>query len=138
MPLEDIKEGMEISSSQTITDEDIASFANASGDKNPIHVDEEYIKKSRFKKKMAHDMMSASRFSALFGTKIPRAGCLYVSQNLRFKKPVYVGDTVVSTAIVTRVDLKSRKISFKIICKVRKRIVIGGEAEIYVPPNKDK
>ncbi|MCV5592011.1 MaoC family dehydratase, partial [Escherichia coli] len=68
---------MSASYSQTITDADIKSFAGISGDHNPVHVNEEYAANSRFKKRIAHGMISSSFFSALFGTKLPGYGCVY-------------------------------------------------------------
>lgn len=133
IPIEDIKEHMEVSYSQTITDADLKAFAGISGDRNPIHIDEEYANNSRYKKRIAHGMMLASYFSALFGTKIPGEGCVYVAQNLQFKRPVYLGDTVVATVTVTKVDLDKRRVFFKTTCKVKNKIVIDGEAELFVP-----
>jgi len=135
--IEDIKIGMWVSYSQTITDADIKAFSGISGDKNPVHMDEEYAEKSRYKKRIAHGLMSASYFSALFGTKIPGEGCVYVSQSLRFKKPVYLGDTVTASVIVTKIDLIKRRVFFRTICKVKNRIVIDGDAELYVPKQKE-
>lgn len=133
IPLEKIEIGMEVSYSQTITDADIKAFSGISGDKNPVHMDDEYAKNSRYKKRIAHGMLSASFFSALFGTKIPGEGCVYVSQSLRFKRPVYLDDTVVASVIVTSVDLKKKRVFFQTVCKVNNKIVIDGEAELYVP-----
>jgi len=137
LTIEDIKEGMEVSYSQTITDADVKAFAGISGDNNPVHMSDEYAEKSRFKKRIAHGLMSASYFSALFGTKIPGPGCLYVSQSLQFKRPVYLGDTVTATVIVASVDLEKRRVFFKTLCKVRNKIVIDGEAELYIPAKKE-
>ncbi len=131
--IEEIEIGMSVSYSQTITDKDIKQFAEISGDYNPIHLDEEYAKKSRFKKRIAHGMMTASYFSALFGTKIPGEGCVYTSQNLKFKKPVYIGDIVTAIVEVTNVDLSKRKVLFKTTCTVNDKIVTYGESELYVP-----
>lgn len=136
--LVDIKIGMEVSYTQTITESDINSFASMSGDKNPIHLDEEYARQSRFKKRLAHGMMSSSYFSGLFGTKIPGEGCLYVSQSLKFRRPVYLDDIVTATVIVKEVDLVKRRVFFNTICTVRNKVVIDGEAELYVPKNKVK
>ena len=135
--LVDIEVGMEVSYSQTITDADIKAFSGISGDKNPVHMDEEYAEKSRYKKRIAHGLISASYFSALFGTKIPGEGCVYVSQSLRFKKPVYLGDTVTASVIVTKIDLIKRRVFFRTICKVKNRIAIDGDAELYVPEQKE-
>jgi 3-hydroxybutyryl-CoA dehydratase len=96
-------------------------------------MDEEYAKNSRYKKRIAHGMITASYFSSLFGTKIPGEGCVYVAQSLRFKRPVYLGDTVVASVIVTSVDLIKKRVFFQTICKVKNKIVTDGEAELYVP-----
>ncbi len=133
LPIGRIEIGMEVSYSQTITDADIKAFSGISGDKNPVHMSDEYAEKSRFKKRIAHGLMSASYFSALFGTRIPGEGCVYVSQSLQFKRPVYLGDTVTATVIVKAVDLKKRRVFFRTICKVKNKIVIDGEAELFVP-----
>lgn len=133
MPIEEIKEGMTVSFSQTITDADIKSFAAISGDRNPVHVDEEYANASRYKKRIAHGFLTASFFSALFGTKLPGEGCVYVAQSLRFKRPVYIDDTVTATVEVTKIDLKRKRVFFNTVCKVKNKIVTDGEAEIYIP-----
>lgn len=133
LAIEDIKIGMEVSYSQTITDADIKAYSGISGDKNPVHMDEEYASGSRYKKRIAHGLMSASYFSALFATKIPGEGCVYVAQSLKFKKPVYLDDTITATVIVLNIDLKKRRVFFRTICKVKNKIVIDGEAELFVP-----
>ena len=133
IPLEEIEIGMTVSYSQTITDADIKAFAGISGDRNPVHLDEIYANNSRFKKRIAHGMMTASYFSALFGTKIPGEGCVYTHQSLNFKKPIYINDTVEAEVIVTDVDLEKRRVKFKTVCKVDNKTVTDGEAELYVP-----
>lgn len=133
VPLEEIEVGMSISYSQTVTDADIKSFAGISGDRNPVHLDEDYAHKSQFKRRIAHGMMTASYFSALFGTKIPGEGCVYTYQSLNFKRPVYINDTVEAIITVTDVDIEKRRVKFRTICKVDNKTVTDGEAELYVP-----
>lgn len=133
IPIEQIEVGMSVSYSQTITDADVKSFAGLSGDHNPVHVSDEYAENSRYKKRIAHGFISASFFSALFGTKLPGPGCVYASQSLKFKRPVYLGDTVTATAEVTSIDLIKRRVFFSTVCKVKNKSVITGEAELYVP-----
>ena len=133
IPLEEIENGMNVSYSQTITDADVKAFSGISGDRNPIHLDEQYAEKSRYKKRIAHGLMTASYFSALFGTKIPGEGCVYVSQSLNFKRPVYIGDTVVATVEVISVDLAKKRVFFRTTCKVKNKVVTDGEAELFVP-----
>lgn len=129
----DIKVGMTESYSQTITDADIKQFAGLSGDRNPVHLDEEYAQNSRFKRRIAHGMISSSFFSAIFGTKLPGEGCVYVAQSLTFRKPIYIGDTVTATVEVESIDSVKRRVYFKTYCTVGRQKVIIGEAEIYIP-----
>lgn len=133
IPLEEIEIGMSVSYSQTITDADIKVFAGISGDRNPVHLDENYANNSKFKKRIAHGMMTASYFSALFGTKIPGEGCVYTYQSLNFKRPIYINDTVEAIVTVTDIDLEKRRVNFKTVCKVDNKMVTEGEAEIYIP-----
>lgn len=131
--IHDIEVGMSASYSQTISEADVKQFAGFSGDRNPVHLDEVYAESSRFKKRIAHGMISSSFFSALFGTKLPGEGCVYVSQSLKFRKPVYIDDTVVASVVVNEVDIKRRRVYFDTYCKVGKQKVITGQAEIYIP-----
>lgn len=131
--LEEIEVGMSVSYSQTVTDADIKAFSGISGDRNPVHLDEDYAHKSQFKRRIAHGMMTASYFSALFGTKIPGEGCVYTYQSLNFKRPVYINDTVEAIVTVIDVDTEKRRVKFKTVCKVDNKTVTDGEAELYVP-----
>lgn len=133
MKFENIKIGMSESYSQTITDADVKSFAGISGDHNPVHMSDEYAEQSRYKKRIAHGMISSSFFSALFGTKLPGPGCVYVGQSLNFKRPVYLEDTVTALITVTSIDEKKRRVFFDTVCKVKNKVVIDGTAELYVP-----
>lgn len=134
--VEEIEIGMNASYSQTITDADVKTFAGLSGDHNPVHIDDIYAENSRYKKRIAHGLISASFFSALFGTKLPGKGCVYVSQNLNFKRPVYLGDTVTATVTVTNIDILKKRVFFGTKCTVKNKVVIDGTAEIFVP-NKE-
>lgn len=131
--IEDIKVGMEASYSQTVTDSDIKTFAGLSGDHNPVHVSDEYAKNSRWERRIAHGLISASFFSGLLGTKLPGVGCVWVSQTLKFKQPVYIGDTVTAKVIVTGIDLERRRVFLQTTCTVLDELVIDGEAEAFVP-----
>lgn len=133
VPLESIKVGMRASYSQKITDSDIKTFAGLSGDHNPIHVSDEYIQKSRFKKRVVHGFMPVTFFSGLFGTKLPGLGCLYVSQSVEFKRPIYIDETVTATVEVVDVNLATRHVKFRTTCSVRNRVVVDGVADIFIP-----
>jgi 3-hydroxybutyryl-CoA dehydratase len=136
MKMEEFTIGMSASYEQTITDADIKNFAGISGDKNPVHMSDEYAEKSKFKKRIAHGLMSASYFSALFGTKLPGEGCVYVSQNLKFRKPIYIGDTVKAIVTIKDIDAKKHRLFFDTVCVVNGKTVISGDAEIYIPESE--
>ena len=131
--IENLEVGMSASYSQTITDADIKNFAGISGDHNPVHMDEEYAVETRYGKRIAHGLISASFFSALFGTKLPGPGCVYASQHLNFRRPVYIGDTVKATVTITDIDYNKKRIFFDTFCTVRGKVVIEGKAEIVIP-----
>lgn len=133
--LDKLQLGMTAEYSQTISDCDIKTFSGISGDKNPVHMDDEYAQNSIFKKRIAHGFMSASFFSAIFGTKLPGEGCVYLSQSLKFIKPVYIGDTVKAIVTLTKINARSRRLTFDTVCTVKNNIVISGVAEIYLPKN---
>ncbi len=131
--IEKLEIGMTASYAQTITEADITIFAGVSGDKNPAHVNDEYAKESRYKKRIAHGMISASFFSGILGTKLPGAGCVYAAQNLIFKRAVYIGETGTATVTVTNIDLRARRVKLSTVCVVKKKKVIDGEAEVFIP-----
>lgn len=131
--IDQLEIGMTATYSQTITDADIKSFAGISGDNNPVHMNDEYAKESKFERRIAHGLLSASFFSALFGTKLPGPGCVYVSQNLKFLRPVYLNDTVNALVTIKVIDKEKRRIFFDTVCLVKGKKVISGEAEIYLP-----
>lgn len=133
LTIEQIEVGMQVSYSQTITDADVKAYAGLSGDNNPVHMSDEYAKDSKFKARIAHGLLSGGFFSALFGTRLPGPGCVYISQNLLFKAPVYLQDTVEAVVCVKAVNMRKRTVTFRTYCTVKDKLVIDGEAEIYVP-----
>jgi 3-hydroxybutyryl-CoA dehydratase len=131
--IEEITLGMTASMTHLVTEEDVRNFAEVSGDHNPVHLDEEYARQSRFGRRIAHGLFGASFFSGLFGTRLPGRGCVYAAQNLKFRRPVYIGDTVTATITVLAVDVAKKRISFSTICAVDGKEVIIGDAEIFIP-----
>jgi 3-hydroxybutyryl-CoA dehydratase len=77
-----------------VTDDMVQAFAEATGDKNPLHLDDEYAKKTIFGRRIAHGMLGASLISCILGTKLPGKGTIYKSQKLKFVRPIYVGDRI--------------------------------------------
>ena len=130
---EDLAVGMAEEYSHTITDDDVAAFAALTGDTNPVHLDQEYAARTRFKAPIVHGLLTSSYISTVLGTKLPGAGAIYLSQTLKFLAPVYHGDTVIARAeIIELIAEKSRAI-FKCTCRVDDRLVLEGEAMLVVP-----
>jgi len=136
--IENIRVGMTASVTRVITDDSIHAFADVSGDHNPVHLDEAFASSSRYKRRIAHGLMCASWFSALFGTELPGTGCVYLSQTLNFKRPVYIGDEVTAMVRVEAIDVEKDRVTFKTACTVKGRTVIDGVAEIYIPREKNR
>lgn len=130
--INDISIGMKANASHTITDEKIKAFATISEDFNPIHLDEEYAKNSKFGRRIAHGAMVTSFFSALFAMELPGAGSIYVSQNTQFKKPVFLDDKVLAEIEVIDIDMQRKRVYFKTTCFVKDIEVLSGKAEIYI------
>ncbi len=130
---EDLEEGMTDVFAKTITDADIIGFAGVSGDTNPLHLNHEFASGTIFKGRIAHGMLTASLISTVIGTKLPGPGCIYVSQNLRFKAPVRTGDTVTATCMVTKLIPEKRLIELSTVCTVADKPVVEGDATILVP-----
>lgn len=131
--IEDLKVGDFVEVSKTMNFTMVNSFASISEDFNPLHLDPEYAAKSRYKKQIIHGMMACSLFSGLFGTKLPGEGCVYKSQNIRFKRAIFIGDTVKAKVEVVDINKEKKIIKFKTTCSVKGKIMIDGESEIFIP-----
>jgi 3-hydroxybutyryl-CoA dehydratase len=130
---EDIQIGMEASCTRTVEEADIAAFARISGDVNPVHLDEAYAAASPFKGRIAHGILTASYISAVFGAKLPGPGCVYVSQTLKFRAPVRIGDEVTAKVVVTGLVPEKKRVIFSCSCSVKDTVVLEGEAALMVP-----
>ncbi len=131
--IEDLEIGQSAEFSKTVTEADITSFAEVTGDNNPVHLDEAYAEKTMFKTRIAHGILSAGFISAVVGTQLPGPGAIYVSQNLRFKAPVRIGDTVITRCEITEIDSKRRRVTLTTQCFVTEKKVVDGEAVLMVP-----
>lgn len=131
--IEDLTVGLSASYGKTISEADIVLFAGVSGDTNPVHLDQTFAEKTPFKTRIAHGMLSAGFISTVIGTKLPGPGAIYMSQTLRFKAPVKIGDTVTATCTVTEIIPDKKRAVLSTICKVGDTVVIEGEALIMVP-----
>ena len=131
--LEDLSVGATAIYAKTITDADIVLFAGISGDTNPVHLNDEFSATTMFKGRIAHGMLTASFISTVLGTKLPGPGCIYISQDLRFRAPVRSGDTVQARATVTEIIPDRKRVVIATVCTVGDTVVIEGEATVIVP-----
>lgn len=121
---------------KTVTAEDIEAFAQVTGDTNPLHRDTAYAAKTRFKEPIAHGMLSAGYISAVLGTKLAPSCCaVYVSQSLRFLRPVRIGDTIKAVAQVKGIEPEKRMYTIETDCfNQHGEPVVKGEAVVLLDP----
>lgn len=135
--IEDLHVGQTARLAKTITEADILLYAAVSLDTNPLHVDEDAARQTRFGGRITHGMLSAGLISAVLGTRLPGPGTIYLRQTLDFRAPVRIGQTV--TAVVEITDLKpaSKRVTLRTYCLVKEDVVIDGEACVLVPSASD-
>jgi 3-hydroxybutyryl-CoA dehydratase len=130
---EDLTIGMSARDERLVDDAAIREFANVSGDHNPVHLDEDYAKTTRFGGRIAHGMLGAAFISAVLGMKLPGPGTVYLQQSLTFRRPVKLGERVVTEATVTGLQPEKSRAVLKTVCRVGDQTVIEGEALVMVP-----
>ena len=119
---------------KTIADEDVRAFAELTGDRNPVHLDEEYAARTRFGRRIAHGMLGASLISAVLANELPGRGTVYLSQTLKFTAPVFLGDTVTARVVVKHVREDKPVVTLETFCtNQRGERVVEGEAVVLVP-----
>lgn len=125
--------GQSATFSKTISEADIYAYAGISGDFNPLHVDAEFSKGSRFGERIAHGMMTAGLISAVLGMHLPGSGAIYLSQTLNFVNPVRIGDTITAKAEVTTYRAEKRVLTLRTTCtNQRGQTVVEGQAVLLV------
>ena len=116
---------------KTIEQADIDAFANVTGDHNPVHVDEEFAKTTRFGRRIAHGMLTASLISAVLANKLPGEGSVYLGQTLQFVAPVFPGDEITARVTVREIREDKPILKLETVCvNQRDEIVIRGEATV--------
>jgi 3-hydroxybutyryl-CoA dehydratase len=131
--IEDLKPGMHESFEKTVTERDIELFGEVSGDLNPVHFDEEYARKTLFRGRVAHGVLSLSYISTVLGMKMPGPGTIIMSATTRFKAPVRIGDTVRTTCTVRELLPEKRRVTFDCVCKVGDTVVVEAETLVMAP-----
>ena len=126
--------GSTASFEKTVTEADIASFAQVTGDTNPLHTDAAYAARTRFQKPIAHGMLGAGLISAAIGAKLaPGKAVIYLGQNLQFRAPVMPGDTITATVEVIEMDAERSRLKLNTtVANQDGTDVIRGEANILV------
>jgi 3-hydroxybutyryl-CoA dehydratase len=125
--------GLSHTYTQLIDDKLVRAFAEVTGDRNPLHLDDETASKSRFGRRVAHGAILFGIISKVFGTEMPGAGTVYLSQVLNFKLPVFIGDTVTLEAKIVEILPKSIARISTVIKKQTGEVVMDGEAQVKLP-----
>ncbi len=123
--------------SKTISENDVFEFADASGDFNPLHIDEEYARRSRFGHRVAHGILMAGIISTVLGGEIPGLGTIFVELHIRFLKPVFLGNTVTATATVMEI-INPKRIRLFVACLNEKGEDVAIGNAIVIPPEQTK
>jgi 3-hydroxybutyryl-CoA dehydratase len=131
--LEDLAVGMSAEAVHVVTEADIAAFADVSGDRNPLHLDEAYAARTPFRGRIAHGMLAGAYISAILGNTLPGPGSIYVSQALRFKRPIRIGDEVTVRASVSGIDERQAHVTIATVCLVKGKVAVEGEAVAFAP-----
>lgn len=139
IPFDELAVGDKASTERTLVEKDLVLFAAVSGDINPIHLDDEYAQSTSFKQRIAHGAWSASLVSATLATVMPGPGTIYLSQSLKFLRPVVIGDTLTIEVEVISKNAKTKKVEFK--CQVTNqhgKVITRGTSEVLAPTEKLK
>ena len=132
--INEMKIGDSASFTKTVTDTDVYMFAGITGDFNPAHVNQVEAEKGMFGKRIAHGMLSAGFSSAVLGTLLPGPGTIYMGQELRFTKPVAIGDTITATVTVAEMIIEKNRVILDTVCTNQNgEIVIKGKATVMPP-----
>ena len=130
--LEDLSIGMFAETSMVVSADKIETFAELTGDYNPIHMDAEYAATTPFGRRIAHGALSASLISAILGNDLPGPGAIFTELNMRFRKPAFIDDEIVAHAEVVEIKEKYGLVKMKVSCSVNGKIIIRGTAGVMV------
>jgi acyl dehydratase len=119
---------------KNFSEDDVLAFAEISGDKNPIHLDDDYAANTRFGKRLVHGILTSGLISALLGMHLPGPGSIYIKQILNFRAPVFIGDKITASVTITNIREGKPILTLETICKNQEGvIVIDGEAILLAP-----
>jgi 3-hydroxybutyryl-CoA dehydratase len=119
---------------RTLTEADVIAFAEVTGDRNPVHLDEAAAAASTFGGRIVHGMLNGSLFSTLLATQLPGPGAIYLSQSLQFLRPVKLDETVIARVEITAIDATRKRLTLATtVLNARGKRVVDGEAVVQVP-----
>ena len=134
--IDEIAIGDKASITKTISEADVLLFAELTGDRNPVHIDEEYARQSIYGARIAHGSFTTALISSVLGMQLPGLGTIAYESRCRFRYPVYLGDTI--TATVEAIEINPVKNLVKFKCSWTNQtgiVVVDGEA-VVMPPRK--
>jgi 3-hydroxybutyryl-CoA dehydratase len=135
--IHELKIGDSAQISKTITEADIELFAKATGDFNPVHLDQAYAEKTMFKGRIAHGLLSVGLLSSILGNILPGHGTIYLSQEVKFLAPVRIGDTITAGVEVIELISEKNRAKFRTTCINQDgKLVVDGIAWA-MPPRKE-
>jgi 3-hydroxybutyryl-CoA dehydratase len=126
--------GQSAEMTRTISDDDVKTFADISGDHNPVHLDDAYAAETIFGRRIAHGSLTSALISAVLGQQLPGHGTIYLSQTCQFKRPIYIGDTITARVEVINFRADKRITTLKTdVTNQDGKLVITGEAVVIAP-----
>jgi len=132
--IHELKIGDSAETTKTITESDIELFARATGDFNPVHLDQAYAEKTSFRGRIAHGLLSVGLLSASLGNTLPGHGTIYLSQEVKFLAPVKIGDTITARVEVMELTPEKNRVKFRTTCMNQEgKIVVDGVAWVMPP-----
>jgi 3-hydroxybutyryl-CoA dehydratase len=132
--IKELKVGDAAEFAKTVSEADLYLYAGVSGDLNPAHINEAYAQTTFFKTRIAHGMLTAGFISAVIGMQLPGPGTIYMRQELSFKAPVRIGDTITARVEVIEINTEKKRVRLKTTCTNQEGVeVIDGEALVSPP-----
>ncbi|MEB6680157.1 MaoC family dehydratase [Acinetobacter lwoffii] len=133
LKISNIKIGDKVELVRQFSIEDVTQFSKLSGDINPVHLDEEYAKKTMFGQRIVHGALLTSMFSTIFANQLPGPGCIYLKSENKFLKPIYLEQQVLFQVEVENIIFDKKRVIFKTVAETNNQICIIGSAELYIP-----
>ena len=135
--IDELRIGDSAQISKTITESDIELFAKATGDFNPVHLDQAYAEKTMFKGRIAHGLLSVGLLSAVLGTFLPGHGTIYLSQEIKFLAPVRIGDMITASVEVLELIPEKNRVKFRTSCTNQDGKLVADGIAWVMPPKKE-